>query len=283
MSNLPSLDLSAAINRLIDDALAEDIGTGDVTSASVIPETLRFRGVMAARETLVVAGLPFAAEVFRKVVPEASFLAKVKDGDRINAGTVLAEMEGPARGLLTAERTALNLLQHLSGIATLTRTYVDCIAGTGATLLDTRKTIPGLRQAGKYATRMGGARNHRMGLYDGVLIKDNHIAVCGSVTEAVRRAKAAKTGNVEVEADTLEQVAEACAAGADIILLDNMTAPVLRQAVALVAGRAKTEASGGVNLQTIRAIAESGVDFISVGRLTQSAPAVDIGLDWDAQ
>jgi len=277
------LDLYAAVRRLINDALAEDIGNGDITSSSVIPAELRFRGVMAAREEMVVAGLPFAAEVFRTVVPEAIFTAKVTDGDKIAAGTVLAEMEGPARGLLTGERTALNLLQHLSGIATLTRRYVDCIEGTGAVLLDTRKTIPGLRQAAKYATRMGGAQNHRMGLYDGVLIKDNHIAVCGSVAEAVRRAQQAAAGKVEVEADTLEQVAEACEAGADIILLDNMSPAVLRQAVALVAGRAKTEASGGVNLDTIRAIAETGVDFISVGRLTQSAGAIDIGLDWAAE
>jgi len=271
------------MRRLISDALAEDIGNGDITSSSVIPAELRFRGVMAAREEMVVAGLPFAAEVFRTVVPEATFTAKVADGDKIAAGTVLAEMEGPARGLLTGERTALNLLQHLSGIATLTRRYVDRIEGTGAVLLDTRKTIPGLRQAAKYATRMGGARNHRMGLYDGVLIKDNHIAVCGSVAEAVRRAQQAAAGRVEVEADTLEQVAEACEAGADIILLDNMPPAVLREAVALVAGRAKTEASGGVTLETIRAIAETGVDFISVGRLTQSAGAIDIGLDWAAE
>jgi nicotinate-nucleotide pyrophosphorylase (carboxylating) len=277
------LDLYAAVRRLINDALAEDIGNGDITSSSVIPAELRFRGVMAAREEMVVAGLPFAAEVFRTVVPEAVFTAKVADGDKIAAGTVLAEMEGPARGLLTGERTALNLLQHLSGIATLTRRYVERIEGTGAILLDTRKTIPGLRQAAKYATRMGGAQNHRMGLYDGVLIKDNHIAVCGSVAEAVRRAQQAASGKVEVEADTLEQVAEACEAGADIILLDNMSPAVLRQAVALVAGRAKTEASGGVNLDTIRAIAETGVDFISVGRLTQSAGAIDIGLDWAAE
>ena len=184
------------------------------------------------------------------------------------------------RGLLTAERTALNLLQVLSGIATLTRLYAARIEGTGCTLLDTRKTIPGLRRLSKYATRCGGARNHRMGLYDGVLIKDNHIAVCGGVGAAVRRAKAAGRPNVEAECDTLEQVAEAVEAGADIVLLDNMAPDLLRQAVAIVAGRCKTEASGGVTLDTIRGIAETGVDFVSVGRITQSAPAVDIGLDW---
>ena len=283
MSVPPSPELASAVGRLIDAALAEDIGAGDVTSGSVIPEGLRFRGVMAAREEMVVAGLPFAVEVFHRVVPEARVAPAVADGDKVAPGQVLARLEGPARGLLTAERTALNLLQHLSGIATLTRRYVDAIAGTGATLLDTRKTIPGLRHAAKYATRMGGARNHRMGLYDGVLIKDNHIAVCGSVGEAVRRARTSGSGEVEVECDTIEQVAEAVAAGADIILLDNMAPPSLRRAVAMVGGRARTEASGGVNLDTIRAIAETGVDFVSVGRLTQSARAVDIGLDWNAE
>lgn len=268
------------VRRVIAEALAEDIGPGDITSGTVIPEGLRFFGVMAARETMVIAGLPLAEEIFRTVVPEARFTPRVADGDKVAAGGVIAEMEGPAEGMLTAERAALNLLQHLSGIATVTRAYVERIDGTGATLLDTRKTIPGLRRLAKYATRVGGARNHRMGLYDGVLIKDNHIAVCGGVAEAVGRAKAAKLPNIEVECDTLEQVADAVAAGADIILLDNMTPAVLREAVALVAGRAKTEASGGVTLESIRAIAETGVDYVSVGRITQSAPAVDIGLDW---
>ncbi|HXP96568.1 MAG TPA: carboxylating nicotinate-nucleotide diphosphorylase [Telmatospirillum sp.] len=278
----PDPDLEAAVSQLIDIALAEDIGSGDITSLSVIPPDVRFSGVMAAREPIVVVGLPFAAEVFRRVVPEATFTACAADGETLTTGAVLAELTGPARGLLTAERTALNILQHLSGIATQTRRYVDAIAGTGAVLLDTRKTIPGLRLAAKYATRLGGARNHRMGLYDSVLIKDNHIAVCGSLTEAVRRAKAATTRAVEVECDTLEQVGDSISAGADIILLDNMPPDLLRRAVALIGGKAKTEASGGVTLETIRAIAESGVDFISVGRLTQSSAAVDIGLDWSA-
>ncbi|WP_096702496.1 carboxylating nicotinate-nucleotide diphosphorylase [Magnetospirillum sp. 15-1] len=281
----PEVDWDDA-RRVILAALAEDTGADkggegeDITSASVIPADLRFKGVMAARHTMVIAGMPVAEEVFRLVVPEARFTALVADGDKVEAGTVLAEMEGPARGLLTAERTALNLLQLLSGIATLTRQYVERIDGTGCTLLDTRKTIPGLRRLSKYATRCGGAANHRMGLYDGVLIKDNHIAVCGSVAEAVRRAKAQGRPNIEAECDTLDQVAEAVAAGADIVLLDNMAPDILRRAVAIVAGRAKTEASGGVTLDTIRAIAETGVDFVSVGRITQSAPAVDIGLDW---
>lgn len=276
---IPDLDLADA-RRVIQAALAEDVGPGDITSASVIPADLHFKGVMQARHAMVVAGLPVAAEAFRMVVPDARFAAKTADGQEVAAGTVLAEIEGPARGLLTAERTALNLLQLLSGIATLTRTYVRRIEGTGCTLLDTRKTIAGLRKLSKYATRCGGAQNHRMGLYDGVLIKDNHIAVCGSVAAAVRAAKQAALPNVEAECDTLAQVAEAVEAGADIVLLDNMGPDVLRQAVALVNKRCKTEASGGVTLDTIRAIAETGVDYVSVGRITQSAPAVDIGLDW---
>jgi nicotinate-nucleotide pyrophosphorylase (carboxylating) len=276
------LDLENA-RWTIAAALAEDIGDGDITSSSVIPEGLYFKGVMRTRQTLVVAGLPVAQEVFRMVVPEATFTAFAADGQQLQPGAILAEISGPARGLLTAERTALNFLQLLSGIATATRAYAERIQGTGCTLLDTRKTIPGLRQLSKYATRCGSAQNHRMGLYDGVLIKDNHVAVCGSVTEAVRRAKAATKVSVEVECDTLEQVAEAVAAGADIILLDNMTPEQLRQGAALARGRAKTEASGGVTLETIRAIAESGVDYVSVGRITQSAPAVDIGLDWAPQ
>lgn len=276
----PAPELQAAIDRVIEDALAEDIGAGDVTSHAVIPPDLHFHGVMAAREPMVVAGLPLVTEVFLRVVPEAKVTLQVADGEKIEAGTVIALLDGPAIGLLTAERTALNLLQHLSGIATLTRRYADRIAESKAVLLDTRKTIPGLRQLAKYAAKLGGARNHRMGLYDGVLIKDNHIAVCGSVGDAVRRAKAHTELPVEVECDLIIQVAEAVEAGADIILLDNMTLTQLREAVALIGGRAKTEASGGVTLETIAGIAATGVDFVSVGRLTQSAPAVDIGLDW---
>jgi len=280
----PDIDWDDA-RRVIDAALAEDTGAdkggpgADITSALVIPADLRFKGVMQARHAMVVAGLPVAEESFRRVVPEARFTPRVADGDKVAAGTVLAEIEGPARGLLTAERTALNLLQLLSGIATETARYAERIAGTGCTLLDTRKTIPGLRRLSKYATRCGGATNHRMGLFDGVLIKDNHIAVCGGIGAAVRRAKAGSV-TVEAECDTLDQVAEAVEAGADIVLLDNMPPDILRQAVALVAGRCKTEASGGVTLETIGAIAATGVDYVSVGRITQSAPAVDIGLDW---
>jgi nicotinate-nucleotide pyrophosphorylase (carboxylating) len=280
------LDIDDA-RRVIETALAEDLGpSGDITSAAVIPPGVRFHGVMRARHAMVIAGLPVASEVFRMVAPEARFQTLVADGDAVPAGAALAEIEGPARALLTAERTALNLLQLLSGIATTTRQFVERIRGTGCTLLDTRKTIPGLRQLSKYATRCGGARNHRMGLFDAILIKDNHIAICGSVFEAVRRARsamAAQSGKqitIEVECDTLQQVSEAMEAGVDILLLDNMSVDELRLAVALIGKRAKIEASGGVTFETITGIAESGVDFVSVGRITQSAPAVDIGLDW---
>jgi nicotinate-nucleotide pyrophosphorylase (carboxylating) len=280
----PDIDWADA-DRVIAATLAEDTGTDaggdgrDLTSALVIPAELRFTGVIEARHEMVVAGLPVAERAFRTVEPGVRFTARAADGQRVAAGAVLAEIEGPARSLLTAERTALNLLQMLSGIATQTARYVERIDGTGCTLLDTRKTIPGLRRLSKYATRCGGARNHRMGLYDGILIKDNHIAVCGGVGAAVARAKAGGVP-VEVECDTLDQVAQAVEAGADIVLLDNMAPDLLRAAVARIAGRCKTEASGGVTLDSIRAIAETGVDFVSVGRITQSAPAVDIGLDW---
>lgn len=272
--------LRSAVQKIIAQALSEDLGRGDITSEAVIPEQARFQGVMSARQEMVVAGLPMALEVFTALAPQARVQPLASDGQLVPAGAVLARLAGPARALLSAERTALNLLQHLSGIATLTRAYVDRLAGTKAVLLDTRKTIPGLRVLAKYATRMGGAQNHRLRLDDGVLIKDNHIAVCGSLGEAVRRARVAGLAAIEVECDTLEQVAEALAAGVERILLDNMDPSTLRRAVEMVAGRAQTEASGGVNLDTIAAMAHSGVDFVSVGRITQSAPAVDIGLDW---
>ncbi len=268
------------VQRLIKEIINEDVGLGDITSMSVIPEDARFEGIMSSREDMVVAGLSIALEVFRALAPSASLQAHVSDGDRVKAGTVLARLSGPARELLTAERTALNLLQHLSGIATLTRAYVDRIEGTGVVLLDTRKTIPGLRSLAKYATRMGGAQNHRMRLDSSVLIKDNHIAVCGGIEKAVAGAKAAGLTPIEVEVDSLDQVDTAVEAGADELLLDNMDVPTLIRAVKIVAGRARTEASGGVNIETIRDIAQTGVDSISVGRITQSAPAVDIGLDW---
>lgn len=275
------MDIDASVVQgLLAAAIAEDVGRGDMTSEALIPDNAQFRGVMRARQDLVVAGLGICLDVFRKLAPGSVLKELVSDGERLTDGTVLAEIHGPAKGLLTAERTALNIVQHLSGIATLTRSYVDRIEGTGAVLLDTRKTIPRLRAFAKYATRMGGCRNHRMRLDDGVLIKDNHIAVCGGVKEAVARARGAGLSFIEVECDTLEQVEEALDAGAERLLLDNMDVSTLRESVKLVNGCAQTEASGGINLETIRAVAETGVDFISVGAITHSAPAVDIGLDW---
>ncbi len=274
----PKLD-PADIKAAVDTALAEDLGTGDITTEAVIPAGTRMKLVMASRQDIIVCGLPVAAEVFKRQAPDAEIAWEVKDGDKITAGTVMARLEGPAGDLLSAERTALNFLQTLSGIATLTRAYVARIEDTGAVLLDTRKTLPGLRSLSKYATATGGATNHRLALDDGVLIKDNHIAVAGSAGEATRRAKARGLDNVQVECDSLDQVKEAIEAGADRLLLDNMPPGMLLEAVAETAGRVPLEASGGVTLETIRAIAETGVDFISVGAITLSAPAVDIGID----
>ncbi|GAB4121132.1 MAG: carboxylating nicotinate-nucleotide diphosphorylase [Rhodothalassiaceae bacterium] len=261
-------------------ALAEDIGSGDITSMAVIPEAATFKAAMVAREPMTIAGLGLAARLFRMVESRLRILDNLEDGTRVPADTRLMTVAGPARGLLTAERTALNLVQHLSGIATLSARYVDAVAGTGAIILDTRKTIPLLRRIQKYATRCGGAQNHRMGLYDGVMIKDNHIAAAGSITAAVAAARAAGLRDIEVECDSLAQVRLALEAGAERILLDNMPPSMLREAVAIVAGRVPLEASGGVRLETVREIAETGVDYISIGRLTQSAPAIDIGLDY---
>lgn len=267
------------INSLIDAALEEDLGSGDLTSAATLDEGARLELVMATREDIIVAGLDIAVQVFLRLAPDAAIQCLLEDGARAATGAQLMTLEGPARGLLSAERTALNIVQMLSGIATETGRYVDAIAGTGAVLLDTRKTIPGLRALSKYATSMGGATNHRMRLDDGVLIKDNHIAVAGSLALALKRAKAAGLKEIEVECDTLDQVAQALEGGADKILLDNMSNDELRRAVEMTARRIPLEASGGVTLETIRAIAGTGVDYISVGRITQSAGAVDIGLD----
>jgi nicotinate-nucleotide pyrophosphorylase (carboxylating) len=273
-----TFDLMDFIRR----TLGEDLGQGgDVTSKAVIAEDARFTAEMNARQELVVAGIEIAAGFFRNLDGNVGIERLVEDGARVVPGTTLMRLVGSARAMLTAERSALNTLQHLSGVATLTRSYVDAIAGTGATLIDTRKTIPGLRSLEKYAVRMGGAENHRLRLDDGVLIKDNHVAVAGGVAEAVRLARDANTGlQVQVEVDRIDQIEPALSAGADRLLLDNMDPAMLREAVKLVAGRVPLEASGGVTLETIRFIAETGVDYISVGRITQSAPAVDIGLDY---
>ena len=274
--DLPGFDLDSFVHA----TLAEDLGeAGDITSAAVIPEEARFTGALVSRDAIAVAGLPIAEAFFRHLDPDVVIETLAQDGDRILKGTPLMRMEGKARAMLTAERSALNTLQHLSGIATMARTYADAISGTGAILLDTRKTIPGLRRLEKYATRMGGATNHRMGLWDAAMIKDNHVAVAGGVGEAARRAKAAGIAEIIVEVDRVDQIEDAIAAGATHLLLDNMPPPILRGAVTLVGGRVPTEASGGVTLETIREIAETGVTYVSVGRLTQSAPAADIGLD----
>jgi nicotinate-nucleotide pyrophosphorylase (carboxylating) len=274
---LAGFDLDAFVRATLDEDLGE---VGDITSAAVIPEDAMFAGGMDSRDAIVVAGLPIAEAFFRGLDPEVEIEPLVSDGDRVSPGTALMRLSGRARALLTAERSALNTVQHLSGIATLARTYVDAIGGSGATLLDTRKTIPGLRVLEKYATRMGGATNHRMGLWDAAMIKDNHVAVAGDIGEAVRRAAAAGIERIIVEVDRIDQIEPALVAGATHLLLDNMDPPTLRGAVTLVGGRVPTEASGGVRLDTIKAIAATGVTYISVGRLTQSAPAADIGLDF---
>ncbi len=279
---LRGFDLPSFVAMTLAEDLGGPLGAGgrDVTSESVIPAQARFAGVMDSRDAIIVAGLPIAEAFFRALDPEMEIELLVQDGDAVPPGSDLMRLKGHARAMLTAERSALNTVQHLSGIATLTRAYVDAIQGTGCILLDTRKTIPGLRILEKYATRMGGAQNHRMGLWDAAMIKDNHVAVAGGVAEAVSRAKAAGVQRIILEVDRVNQIEPGLSAGATHLLLDNMDAPTLREAVALVGGRVPTEASGGVTLDTIRAKAETGVTFISVGRLTQSAPAADIGLDF---
>lgn len=281
---LPGFDLDAFVRG----TLAEDLGVGlpgggrDVTADSVIPADTRFSGVMDARHAMVVAGLPIAAAFFRHLDPEMEIDLLAAEGDHVGGGTDLMRLSGNARAMLTAERSALNTVQHLSGIATMTREYVEAMGETRCVLLDTRKTIPGLRILEKYATRMGGAQNHRMGLWDAAMIKDNHVLVAGDVGEAVRRAREAGVAHIICEVDRLEQIEPALEAGASHLLLDNMSAETLREAVGIVAGRVPTEASGGIDLDTIAAKAATGVTYVSVGRLTQSAPAADIGLDFTA-
>ena len=279
---LEGFDLAAFVR----ETLAEDLGGGlsggghDVTSESVIPAEARFSGVMDSRDAIIVAGLPIAEAFFRTLDPGMEIELLVRDGDAVEPGTDLMRLSGNARAMLTAERSALNTVQHLSGIATMVHEYVVTMDNPDCTLLDTRKTIPGLRYLEKYAVRMGGGSNHRMGLWDAAMIKDNHVLVAGNVGEAVRRAVEAGVKQIICEVDRLDQIEPALAAGATRLLLDNMEPPTLREAVALVAGRVPTEASGGINLDTIKAKAATGVNYVSVGRLTQSAPAADIGLDF---
>lgn len=270
------------IKQFLSAALAEDIGAGDVTSNAVIPADAMAAFAFNARESMVVAGLCMIPDLFALVDKNVHVELLAKDGAQVGAGAMLAKIKGPARALLAGERTALNLLQHLCGVATLTRRYVDAVAGTNAKIVDTRKTLPGWRYLQKYAVRCGGGENHRMGLYDAVLIKDNHIAVAGSVTAAVNAGRAAVPASmkVEVECDTLAQLNEALTAGVDIVLLDNMDNATLVEGVKRAKAKGViSEASGNVTLQTVRGIAETGVDIISIGKLTHSVTAVDIGLD----
>jgi nicotinate-nucleotide pyrophosphorylase (carboxylating) len=282
------VELTASeIRAAVKAALAEDIGGGDATTLATVPKNLAFVTVLRARESLVVAGLDFAEAAFHRLSSAVKIKYLVHDGTHVARGENLLRISGSARAILSAERVALNFVQHLSGIATLTAQFVAAVKGTRAQILDTRKTTPGWRRFEKYAVACGGGKNHRIGLFDMVLIKDNHLAALrneksNAVAAAIQQArKKFPKLKIEVEADTLEQVAQAADAGADIILLDNMSVEQLRQAVKIAKGRAKTEASGGVNLGTVRAIAGSGVDFISVGALTHSARAVDIGLDFE--
>jgi len=269
-----------ALDRIIENALQEDIHTGDITTLAVVPDHKRVVARLVAKEQLVLAGIEVAARVFTILDSKVVFTPRSSDGATLNPGDLLAEIEGDASILLQGERVALNLLQRMCGVATLTSRYVAAVDGTKARIVDTRKTTPGLRVLEKYAVRVGGGTNHRTGLYDGVLIKENHITAAGGITEAVRRARnyIPHTIKIEVETETLEEVQEAVAAGADIIMLDNMDLPTMRQGVAMVSGRALVEASGGVNLETVRGIAETGVDIISVGALTHSARAMDISM-----
>ena len=267
------------LEAIVAAALAEDVGEGDVTTEATVDADARGTAQLLVKEPGVVCGLEIAAAVFRALDPDTHFEPLVEEGARVDGPTPVATVAGPLRAILTGERVALNFLARLSGIATLTRRYVDAVEGTGAAILDTRKTTPGLRLLEKHAVATGGGRNHRMGLFDGVLIKDNHLRAAGSVGDAVARARAATGLPIEVECDTIEQVREAVAAGADAILLDNMTTAELRESIALSAGRARLEASGGITLENVRAVAETGVDEISIGALTHSARSLDVSLE----
>ena len=269
-----------ALDPLIELAFAEDIGIGDITTEATVPDAQTGIGTLIAKSAGVIAGLPIAERVFQKLDADLTFQASVKDGDAVTAGTVIAEVRGCAKGILTGERTALNFLQRLSGVATLTAEFVAAVAGYDAEIVDTRKTAPGWRAVQKYAVRVGGAQNHRFGLYDGVLIKDNHIVAAGGIRNAISRARAVAphTAKIEVEVETQEQVNEALEAGADILLLDNMTPDQLVRVVQVIGDRAVTEASGGITLHGVKAVAATGVNLISVGALTHSAMPMDISL-----
>ncbi len=269
-----------SLDRIIENALLEDIHTGDITTLAVVPEIRKIRARLVAKEPMILCGINVAARVFHYLDQTIDFNSRCTDGCSLKAGDTLADISGDASLLLQGERVALNLLQRMCGIATLTAQFVEAVKGTGARVVDTRKTTPGLRQLEKYAVRVGGGRNHRTGLYDGVLIKENHIAAAGGISVAIQRAKnyIPHTMKIEIETETLAQVEEALNAGADIIMLDNMSVETMRTAVNMIAGKALVEASGGVNLATIRKIAETGVDLVSVGALTHSVRAMDISM-----
>jgi nicotinate-nucleotide pyrophosphorylase (carboxylating) len=283
MSPEPAPPPAEVVRDVVRRALAEDMPWGDATSDALVPPTARAIGRFISRVPGVVSGLPVAESVFRELDGSISWFPCHAEGDTISSGTVIAEVRGPAHALLAGERTALNLVQRMSGIATATRAYVDAVAGTEASIIDTRKTVPGLRALDKYAVRCGGGTNHRFSLSDAVLVKDNHLAALAgtSLSDALRAARRAlpHTMKIEVEVDRIDQIEDALWGGADIILLDNMSPDLMRQAVAQIAGRALTEASGGITLETVRAAAEAGVDLISIGALTHSVQALDIGLD----
>ncbi|MBF0462171.1 MAG: carboxylating nicotinate-nucleotide diphosphorylase [Magnetococcales bacterium] len=264
----------------IKNALYQDIGRGDITTNAIVAAGQKAEAVLVAREDMVVCGLPVMAEVFSVLDRRIRMLPETPDGGGVRAGNIICTLSGPARGILTGERVALNFFQNLSGVATLTRRFVEQVAGTNAQIVDTRKTTPGLRQLQKYAVRIGGGRNHRMGLDDGVLIKENHIALAGGITEAIKRVEetVSHLHRIEVECETLDQVREALDAGAQAILLDNMSLDMLRRAVAIAGGKALLEASGNMTLETVRAVAETGVDLISVGAITHSAGSKDVSL-----
>jgi nicotinate-nucleotide pyrophosphorylase (carboxylating) len=276
-----NIELSDRVDQSIRRALAEDIGTGDATTDSIVPADASLRGQIVAKQSGVVAGLEVARRVFLQLSEQVNFDVKVEEGASVEKRTVLVELDGPARALLTGERTALNFLGRMSGIATLTRQYMDAVKGTKAIILDTRKTAPGLRETDKLAVRLGGGENHRIGLFDMVLIKDNHIDFAGSITAAVERAREKVSDlEIEVETRTLDDVREALGLGVERILLDNMSAETMREAVAITSGRAKLEASGNVTLDNVRQVAETGVDYISVGALTHSVKVFDVSLEW---
>jgi nicotinate-nucleotide pyrophosphorylase (carboxylating) len=282
LKELPA-DLRRAVEEAVTCALAEDVGQGDVTSIWTVPAEVRAQGYFLSKAEGIVAGLGVVRAVFAALDPQLAFEATVQDGQPIHPGQIIGEVRGRARSMLTAERTALNFLQRMSGIATLTHRYVEAVRGTKAVILDTRKTAPGLRPLDKWAVRQGGGQNHRLGLYDMVLVKDNHIAAAGGITEAVRRVREriAHHGSgiqIEIEVKTLDELQEALGLDLDRIMLDNMTLQEMRQAVEITAGRAPLEASGGVSLESVREIAETGVDYISVGALTHSVTALDISL-----